>query len=122
MNNEKENSKLDAELLEEIRKWEIEEEADGDTPGEYRFTNPDPYAKPEPLPEEHCNHNFWLGEDGHVHVKNPSAFWIPELTVTEEIAGTVYTVTGSYEGTETFVRKLERITAKKFTEKMEGQE
>lgn len=57
-----------------------------------------------------------------IHVKNLSAYWIPELTVTEEIAGTVYTVTGSYEGTETFVRKLERITAKKLTEKMEGQE
>lgn len=55
-------------------------------------------------------------------MKNISAYWIPELTLTEEIDGTIYTVTGSYEGEESFLRKLERITAKKFTEKMEGQE
>jgi len=45
--------------------------------------------------------------------------WIPELTVTEEINGTIYTVTGSYHGEESFLRKLERITTKKFTEKLE---
>ena len=44
------------------------------------------------------------------------------MTVTEVIHGTVYTVTGSYEGTERFVRKLERITSKKFAEKMEDSE
>ena len=55
-------------------------------------------------------------------MKNLSAFWVPELTVTEVIHGTVYTVTGSYEGTESFVRKLERITSKKFVEKMEDSE
>lgn len=75
---------------------------------EYRFTNPD-----------HKNNNFWFGEDGHIHVKNISAYWIPELTVAEKIGGTIYTVTGSYEGTETFIRKLERITAKQFAEKQE---
>ena len=42
-------------------------------------------------------------------MKNISAYWIPELTVTEEIGGTVYTVTGSYEGTETLDKKLKRI-------------
>ena len=110
------------EELEEIRQWAEQEEPAGDTPAEYRFINPDPYAKCEPMPEERRSQNFWVGEDGHIHVKNLSAYWIPELTVTEEIAGTVYTVTGSYEGTETFVRKLERITAKKFAKKMEGQE
>ena len=52
-------------------------------------------------------------------MKNLSAYWIPQLTITEEIAGTVYTVTGSFEGTESLTRKLERITAKKFTEKVE---
>ena len=62
------------------------------------------------------------GEDGHIHVKNLSAFWIPELTVTEVIHGTTYVVTGSYEGTENFVRKLERITSRKFAEKMEDSE
>ena len=63
--------------------------------------------------------NYWFGEDGRIHVKNLSAYWIPQLTITEEISGTVYTVTGSFEGTENLLRKLERITAKKFTEKVE---
>ena len=52
-------------------------------------------------------------------MKNLSAYWIPQLTITEEISGTVYTVTGSFEGTENLLRKLERITAKKFREKAE---
>ncbi|HXK77408.1 MAG TPA: hypothetical protein PKY19_02870 [Oscillospiraceae bacterium] len=78
-------------------------------PDEYRFTNPDPYAEPESLQEERRNRNFWFGEDGHIHVKNLSAFWLPELTMQREIGGTVYSVTGSYEGTETLDKKLERI-------------
>ena len=52
-------------------------------------------------------------------MKNLPAYWIPQLTITEEISGTLYTVTGSFEGTESLLRKLERITAKKFTEKVE---
>ena len=42
-----------------------------------------------------------------------------QLTAAEVIAGTPYTATGSYEGTESFLRKLERITAKNFAEKLE---
>ena len=112
MKNDKREAEFTPEELEEIRQWAEQEEAAGDTPAEYHFTNPDPYAKCEPVPEERRNHNFWFGEDGHIHVKNLSAYWIPELTVTEEIAGTVYTVTGSYEGTETLDRKLRRIMAR----------
>ena len=63
--------------------------------------------------------NYWFGEDGRIHVKNLSAYWIPQLTITDEISGTLYTVTGSFEGTESLTCKLERITAKKFTEKVE---
>ena len=63
-----------------------------------------------------------INENGHIHVKNLSAYWIPELTTAEVIAGTLYTVTGSYEGTESFLRKLERITAKNFAEKLEDSE
>lgn len=59
--------------------------------------------------------------DGHLCVKNLSAYWIPELTITEVIGGTVYTVDGTYEGTETFVRKLERITGRISAEKKEAQ-
>ena len=68
---------------------------------------------------EAAEYRFRFDEAGCIHVRNLSAYWIPELTVTEEIGGTVYTVTGSYEGTESFVRRLERITAKNFAETME---
>ena len=105
----------DLKLLEEISQWE---DSDHDEPTEYFFSNPDPYFKPEPLPPDRPKHNFWFDGTGHIRVKNLSAYWISELTVTEKIGGTVYTITGSYEGTESFVRKLERITAKKFEEEM----
>ena len=42
-------------------------------------------------------------------VKNPSAFWLPDVKIVEEHGGTEYTVTGSYEGTETLDKKLRRI-------------
>lgn len=109
----------DLELWEEINQWE---DSDHDEPTEYFFSNPDPYFKPEPLPPDRPKHNFWFDEDGHIHVKNLSAYWIPELTVTEKIGGTVYTVTGSYDGTETLDRKIERILTEKFTEKTEDDE
>ena len=80
------------------------------------------FSEPESLPSEKTERRLFWGEDGHIHVKNLSAFWIPELTVTEVIHGTTYVVTGSYEGTENFVRKLERITSRKFAEKMEDSE
>ena len=80
------------------------------------------FSNSESLPPERAERRFFWGEAGHIHVKNLSAFWIPELTVTEVIHGTTYVVTGSYEGTENFVRKLERITSKKFAEKMEDSE
>ena len=64
--------------------------------------------------------DFIFDEDGHIRVKNISAYWIPELTVSEEIGGTIYTVTGSYEGETSFIRKLERIMARKFAEELEG--
>ena len=67
----------------------------------------------------HPRHNFWFDEDGRIHVKNLSAFWLPEFTLQKEIGGTVYTVTGSYDGVETLNRKMERIMAETFTEKME---
>ncbi len=93
--------------------WQFEHQLD---PEGYYF------SEPESLPSERAERRFFWGEDGHIHVKNPSAFWIPELTVTEVIRGTTYVVTGSYEGSENFVRKLERITSRKFAEKMEESE
>lgn len=65
------------------------------------------------MANEKYNH---IDKSGQLHVKNLSAYWIPELTVREKIGGTIYTVTGSYEGTESFVRKLERIAARNILE------
>ena len=68
------------------------------------------------------NDGLKINENGHIHVKNLSAYLFLKLTTAEVIAGTLYTVTGSYEGTESFLRKLERITTKNFAEKLEGSE
>ena len=48
-------------------------------------------------------------ESGHITVRNLSAYWIPEIKVEREIHGTVYTVTGSLEGSELLEKKLTRI-------------
>ena len=58
---------------------------------------------------------FTIDGNGTVHVKNESAYWIPEMTVMEVIHGTTYIVTGSYEGTESIYRNLERIMERKAT-------
>lgn len=105
---------------EELEQWLDTLEIEDSIPVFY-FANPDPYFKITPTTELK-NKYFWFGEEGHIHVKNISAYWIPELALTEEIDGTIYTVTGSYEGEESFLCKLERITAKKFTEKLEVRE
>ena len=84
-------------------------------PPEYRFTDPDPYFKLQPVSPDRQHHNVWFDEEGHLHAKNPSAWWIPDLSIEREIGGTVYTVTGSFDGEECMLRKLERISAKKFT-------
>ena len=44
-----------------------------------------------------------------IHVKNLSARWLPKLTLHRKIGGTIYSVTGTYEGTETLDRKPRRI-------------
>lgn len=120
MNKNKEfEHEIDPELLEEIRLWE---EADHDELTEYYFSCSDPYLKPQPLPPDHVRHNCYFNEDGHLCVKNLSAFWLPEFTLQKEIGGTLYTVTGSYDGTETLDKKMERIMCEKFTEKKEEQE
>ena len=80
----------------------------------------DPYLKHEPLSPNRAVRDISFDNDGNIHVKNTSAYWIPELTLTEEISGTIYTVTGSYEGEDSFIRKLERITSRKFTNELGG--
>ena len=85
-----------------------------DVPDEYHFSTPGSADPPM--------RNFWIDKGGHIRVKNLSAFWLPEFTLQKEIGGTVYTITGSYDGTEPLSRKMERIMAEKFTEKMEDSE
>ena len=112
-------SEIVQDLLAEIEEWKQQEH---DKPEEYYFSNPDPYLKPQPLPPDHPRHNCYFNEGGHLCVKNLSAFWLPEFTLQKEIGGTVYTVTGSYDGVETLDRKMERIMGEKFAEKMEDSE
>ena len=76
----------------------------------YYFSASDPYLKHEPMSENQPRCNIRFDENGSIVVKSISAYWIPELTVTEEISGTIYTVTGSYESEDSFIRKWERIT------------
>lgn len=105
---------------EELEQWLDTLETEDTIPGFY-FSNPDPYFKVQP-PTGTMHQNCWFGEDGHLRTMNLSAYWIPELTLTKKIAGTIYTVSGTYEGTETVVRKIERMTVEKFTEMLEEQE
>ena len=79
------------------------------------------YFKRKPLTEEQNKHSSYVDENGNLHVKNLSAFWIPELTTTEKVGHTTYTVTGSYEGKESFLKKLERIVAKNAQQKFEDE-
>ena len=41
---------------------------------EYYFSNPDPYAKVEPRPDDAPKREFTFDEKGNIVVKNPSAF------------------------------------------------
>ena len=75
----------------------------------FYFSNPDSYAKVEPRPDDAPKREVSFDENGNIVVKNPSAFWLPDIKIVEEHGGTEYTVTGSYEGTETLDKKLKRI-------------
>lgn len=103
---------------EELEEWMATLEGSSEEIPCYYYSNPDPYAKCEPsrreLPQE-C----FFDDEGNIHVKNISAYWIPEFTMTQEIAGTVYKVSGSYEGTESFTKKIERMLTEKLSEKLE---
>lgn len=60
--------------------------------------------------------NHKANSEGHIKVLNLSAWWIPEPVIVREIGGTEYTVTSGFEGSESLMRKLERISAAKFTD------
>ena len=82
---------------------------DGGEIRSFYFSNPDPYAKVKPRPDNAPKREFSFDEKGNIVVKNPSAFWLPDVKIVEEHGGTEYTVTGSYEGAETLDKKLRRI-------------
>ena len=86
-----------------------EEEEDAEEIPVFAFANADPYAKMEPRPEDAPKRDVSFDENGNIVVKNPSAFWLPEIKIVDVVGGTEYTVTGSYEGTETLDKKLKRI-------------
>lgn len=98
---------IDGDLLRED--FEDDEETDESCIPVLYFHNPDPYAERASLPDDYPRRNYRIDEDGHIVVKNLSAWWIPGMKIMEEIDGTLYTVTGSYEGTEMLDQKLSRI-------------
>ena len=59
--------------------------------------------------DEYLANSGQFDENGNIVVKNTSAFWLPEVTIVDEIGGAEYTVTGGYEGTETLDKNLKRI-------------
>ena len=84
----------------------------GEDGGEIRSfysSTPDPYVKVEPRTDDAPKREFSFDDKGNIVVKNPSAFWLPDVKIVEEHGGTEYTVTGSYEGMETLDKKLRRI-------------
>ena len=85
------------------------EEDDESIIPELYFCNSDPYLKPEPLPDDHYRPEIHFDDEGRIVVKNLDAYWLPEMKLVEDIGGTIYTVTGSYEGTEMLDQKLSRI-------------
>lgn len=105
---------------------EILEDDDFDSEDEYgeirtfQFSNPDPYAKAAPRPADAPKRDVSFDENGNIVVKNPSAFWLPDVKIVEVIGGTEYTVTGSYEGTETLSHKLKRIMAQNAADNESG--
>ena len=48
---------------------------------EYYFSNPDPYAKVEPRPDDAPKREFTFDEKGNIVVKNLSAFWLPDVKI-----------------------------------------
>lgn len=54
---------------------------------------------------------YHFNEEGSIVTTNPSAYSLPSITIRREIGGTIYTVTGSFDGTEPAHEKLKRIAA-----------
>ncbi len=97
------------ELSEILGDDDFDNEGEFDEIPTFQFSNSDPYAKVAPRSEDAPKRDFSFDENGNIMVKNPSAFWLPDVKIVEVIGGTEYTVTGSYDGEERLNRKLNRI-------------
>ena len=97
------------ELTEILADDDFEDEGEYEEVRSFYFSNPDPYAKVEPRSPDAPKRDVSFDEKGNIVVKNPSAFWLPQIEIMDEIGGTEYTVTGSYDGEETLSSKLKRI-------------
>ena len=97
------------ELSEILKDDDFDSEGEFDDIPTFQFSNSDPYAKVTPRSEDAPKRDFSFDENGNIVVKNPSAFWLPDVKIVEVIGGTEYTVTGSYDGEERLNRKLKRI-------------
>ena len=84
------------------------------------LSEPDPYTKCVHPAEIKKSVSAQMDADGNIHANNVSAYWIPQITLQREIGGTVYTVTGYYEGKTDFLCKLERMTVDRMRRAMEG--
>lgn len=97
------------ELSEILEDDDFDSESGYDEIRTFQFSNPDPYAKAAPRPDDAPKRDISFDEKGNIVVKNPSAFWLPDVKIVEVIGGTEYTVSGSYDGEEMLTRKLKRI-------------
>lgn len=113
MDNKKKDDKIIELTEEELNEIFADEDFESDDGCEevhsFVFSNPDPYAKVEPRADDAPKREFSFDKKGNIVVKNPSAFWLPDVKIVEQVGGTEYTITGSYEGTETLDKKLKRI-------------
>lgn len=103
---------------EDYKEWlnQIEQVSDADCS---LLSEPDPYTKCVRSPEIQKSAAAKMDANGNIHAGNISAYWIPQITLQREIGGTVYTVTGYYEGKTDFLRKLERMTVDRMRRAME---
>lgn len=76
----------------------------------------DPYFQVKPSPNDYQREHL-IDDNGNLTVKNPSAFFLPEFAVEAEIGGTIYSVSGSYDGTNMLTQKLRKIYENQMGEK-----
>lgn len=63
-----------------------------------------------------ATHTPQIDSAGNLVVKNLEAYWLLDIRIVEEVDSTIYTVTGSYDGTEMLHRRISRIMQRKAEE------